>query len=287
MGDTASLVRPLAPGTHCARRARTWRAVRFRAGRGTALDAGALAAGRLRFPHAPVVRAPDGPCCSPPATNWWNRAERWASGQIYDSNRSGWRRCSARNGARACYAATARGHPRPAREAPLAACDGNLVLTSGGVSAGEADFPPRLLQEIGRDASVEGAHEGPGMPLLVARPADVCCAVCRAILRPAWRPSATSAPPSTPCSTCGAKLRRARPAIPVRKRHARVPRHLRAQSRGGTRQGTLWVTPLRGQAGIACPAQADCPALIPEDVSAGPRRRGQCHPPGRGRGQFG
>ena len=124
------------------------------------------------------------------------------------------------------------------------------------------------VQEIGR-VHLWKVRMKPGMPLLVGEVGGslLCClpgnpvsgmATFLALVRPAI---------DAMLGRAARQLRRARLAIPVHKRHARAE-YLRAQSRWDA-DGTLWVTPLRGQGSgmLHALAQADCLALIPEDVS--------------------
>ncbi len=266
-GDTAHVGGPLAPGTHVRAVGEDLARGAPALAQGSALDAGALSLlAACGFTHAPVVRAPAAVLLTT-GDELVEPGGALGAGQIYDSNRSGLVALLGQSGARVLRHERVRDDPAALRAALLAACDGDLVLTSGGVSAGEADFLPRLLQEIGR-VHLWKVRMKPGMPLLVGEVAGtlLCClpgnpvsgtATFLALVRPAI---------DAMLGRAARQPRRARLAVPVHKRHARAE-YLRAQSRWDA-DGTLWVTPLRGQGSgmLHALAQADCLALIPEDV---------------------
>ena len=119
---------------------------------------------------------------SPPATSWSRSARRSREGEIYDSNRytlhgmlDAPRLRGARHGRRAR-------RPDGARAAfAEAAASADVVITSGGVSVGEADFVKALLDKLGEVVFWKIAMK-PGRPLAYGTRRR------RALLRPAGQP---------------------------------------------------------------------------------------------------
>ncbi len=57
----------------------------------------------------------------------------------------------------------------------LAEC--NAVITSGGVSVGQKDYLPAVLEQLNADILFAGVAQKPGSPMLAgsASPATLCC----------------------------------------------------------------------------------------------------------------
>lgn len=152
-----------------------------------------------------------------------------------------------------------------------AAAEADLILSSGGVSAGEADFLPRLLAEIGT-VDFWKVRMKPGMPLLFgavgeallfALPGNPVSSIAtfQVLVRPALEIWAGRDPDLSP-------RWHARLAEPVRKTHTRAE-FLRA-SRDCRSDGTLWVTPFprQGSGVLRSVAEADCLIVVAHDVQA-------------------
>ena len=87
-------------------------------------------------------------------------------GQIHDSNRYSLGALLAQNGVELLRHERLRDDPASLSEAlARAGGEADLIVTSGGVSAGEADYLPRLLAEIGR-VHLWKVRIKPGMPFL-------------------------------------------------------------------------------------------------------------------------
>lgn len=190
-------------------------------------------------------------------------------GQIYDSNRTSLGALLRDFGLASFRHEHVRDDPVALREAlARAANDADLVLSSGGVSAGEADFLPALVRELGR-VHLWKVRIKPGMPLLFGEigKALVCSlpgnpvsgmATFLAMVRPGLD-AMTGRNPRTPI--------RGRLAVAVHKSHARAE-YLRAMLQFGE-DGVLCVTPLprQGSGMLHTMAQAACLALIPEEAN--------------------
>jgi molybdopterin molybdotransferase len=149
-----------------------------------------------------------------------------------------------------------------------AAADADLIVTSGGVSAGEADHLPKVLQSIG-EIHFHKVRLKPGMPTLFGQigaslyfglPGNpVASAVTfRVFVRFALRTMLGTSKVSEP--------RRARLGAPLHKRHARA--EFARCSLRSDEQGVLWAT-LHAQQGsgmLRGLAEAETLALLPEDA---------------------
>lgn len=191
-----------------------------------------------------------------------------SAGQIYDSNRTSLGALLLGFGVASLRHEHVRDDPEALRKALSRAADeSDLVLSSGGVSAGEADFLPSLLCELGK-VYLWKVRIKPGMPLLFGEigKALVCSlpgnpvsgmATFLALLRPGLDALVGRVP--RPRVT-------ARLATPVNKTHSRAE-YLRATAHFGD-DGALWVTPLprQGSGMLHTMAQAGCLVLIEEEV---------------------
>lgn len=156
------------------------------------------------------------------------------------------------------------------RDDPAALCDAlqrasaeaDIVVTSGGVSAGEADFLPRLVAEIGK-VHFWKVRIKPGMPflfgqighaLLFALPGNPVSgfATCMTLLRPALAAMADAEPAPT---TLRARLRSV-----IQKRHARAE-FQRAKLECDA-QAVLWALPHAKQGSGMLRGVAEAHALI-------------------------
>ncbi|MBL8299188.1 MAG: molybdopterin molybdotransferase MoeA [Rhodanobacteraceae bacterium] len=150
-----------------------------------------------------------------------------------------------------------------------AAAEADLVVSCGGVSAGEADFLPRLLAQIGI-VDFWKVRMRPGMPLLFGAIGSAlvfslpgnpvsCIATFQLVVKPALEVWAGRDPAQTPRWF-------ARLAQPWRKTHQRAE-FLRA-ARECRADGTLWVTPFprQGSGVLRSVAEADCLVVLSEDV---------------------
>ncbi|HZP67626.1 MAG TPA: gephyrin-like molybdotransferase Glp [Rudaea sp.] len=145
-------------------------------------------------------------------------------GRIYDSNRYSLGSLLERHGVELVRHERVRDDPALLRAAlERAAGDAEIVLSSGGVSVGEADFMPRLLAEIG-EVYFWKVRMRPGMPFLFARvgaalmaalPGNPVSGIATflALVRPALDAMSGAMPSRT---------LRARLATAVHKRHART-----------------------------------------------------------------
>ena len=149
-----------------------------------------------------------------------------------------------------------------------AAGEADLVISSGGVSAGEADFLPRLLAEIGT-VDFWKVRMKPGMPLLFGAIGE----------------TPLFALPGNPVSGLATFLLLVLPllqtwvgrdALATPRWHARlaapvVKNHRRAEFQRAWREsrsdGTLWVTPFprQGSGVLRSVAEADCLIALPEE----------------------
>lgn len=151
-----------------------------------------------------------------------------------------------------------------------AAAQADLVLSSGGVSAGEADHLPALLAELG-EVHFWKVRMKPGMPLLcgtigttpvLALPGNPvsCIATFLALVQPglaAMQGASDEAPPLF-----------VRLATPIDKRHARAE-FLRARLES-REDGSLWAWPLQRQGSGMLRGVAEGDALLV--IDEGPRR---------------
>ena len=188
-------------------------------------------------------------------------------GQIHDSNRYSLGALLEQHGVELARHERLRDDPSVLREAlARAADDADIVVSSGGVSAGEADYLPRLLAEVGC-VHLWKVRIKPGMPflfggigraLVFSLPGNPVSGVATflALVRPALDVM-------TRRRTHGVTLR-ARLAKPVRKAHTRVE-FLRAVLICDE-SGSLHATPLQkqGSGQLRGVAEADALIMLPE-----------------------
>jgi molybdopterin molybdotransferase len=151
-----------------------------------------------------------------------------------------------------------------------AAAKADVILTSGGVSAGDADFMPALIARTGR-VHFWKVRMRPGMPFLcgeIGRTLVFCLpgnpvsgiATFLALVQPALaalQASGDVAPPEHP-----AKL-----AASIEKRHPRTE-FLRARSEV-REDASIWATPLarQGSSMLSGVVEANCLIVVPESVN--------------------
>ncbi|UXI66601.1 molybdopterin molybdotransferase MoeA [Tahibacter amnicola] len=199
-------------------------------------------------------------------------------GQIYNSNQFTLSALLEQAGAQVLRHQHVRDDPEALRVALRnAAAEADIVISSGGVSAGEADFLPRLLQQVGT-VDFWKVRMKPGMPMLFGSVGEAL----------------VFALPGNPVSSMATFLALVRPALdalagrpPPRPWHARLSRaivknHRRAEfqrarweSRG---DGSVWVTPFlrQGSGVLRSVAEADCLIVLSESDEHLPE--GSCVP---------
>jgi len=185
-------------------------------------------------------------------------------GQIHDSNRYSLGGLLRSIGIEPVSAAHLRDDPAALRDALREAgerCD--VVVSSGGVSAGEADFLPRLVAELGR-VHFWKVRMKPGMPVLCgeignalvfALPGNPVSTIATflALVQPALSALQGAA-------AVDAKRWKARLAASLTKKHDRLE-FLRARIESRD-DGALWATPLRKQGSGMLRGVAEADALI-------------------------
>jgi len=190
-------------------------------------------------------------------------------GQIHDSNRFSLGGLLRTFGVELVRHEHLRDDPALLRTALLrAARDADIVLSSGGVSAGEADYLPSLLAEIGH-IHLWKVRIKPGMPFLFGRIGEALVfslpgnpvsgiATFLSLVRPALDTMLG-------INTSARKTWRARLPSAIQKRHSRSE-FLRA-TLTCDENGTLWVTPLvkQGSAMLRGVSDADVLLIVPED----------------------
>jgi molybdopterin molybdotransferase len=221
----------------------------------------------LRAPRAVLLTTGD-EVVAPDAPLQW--------GQVYNSNRHSLGALLARHGVTLLRHEHLPDDPPQLRAALLrAAADADLVLSSGGVSAGEADFLPRLLAEVGT-VDFWKVRMKPGMPLLFGTIATTLVfalpgnpvsgmATFQALVRPALEIWAGRDPDAAP-------RWHARLAAPLSKRHGRA--EFQRASWESRTDGSLWVTPFprQGSGVLRSVAEADCLVVLgeaPQQLEAG------------------
>ena len=188
-------------------------------------------------------------------------------GQIHDSNRYSLGALLEQHGAALVRHERLRDDPAALRAALCSAGDdAELIISSGGVSAGEADYLPRLVAEVGK-VYFWKVRIKPGMPFLCGRVGNalVCAlpgnpvsgiATFLTLVKPAldaMRGATESA----------AKLR-ARLKMSIRKQHTRAEfQRARLES---DESGVLWATSLKQQGSgmLRGVAEADALIVLPE-----------------------
>jgi molybdopterin molybdotransferase len=184
-------------------------------------------------------------------------------GSIYDSNRFSLGGLLQYHGVELLRHERLRDDPAQLREAMLrAGKDADIVVSSGGVSAGEADFLPRLLAEIG-EVFFWKVRMRPGMPflfgqvgqaLMFALPGNPVSGVATFLnlVKPSLDAMSGALGPRTAL--------RARLRHPILKRHARTE-FQRAQIECDA-GGTLWASALEKQGSGMLRGVAEADALI-------------------------
>ena len=189
--------------------------------------------------------------------------ERLGFGQIHDSNRYSLGGLLESFGVEPVRHERVRDDPVALRDAlQRAAADADIIVSSGGVSAGEADFLPRLIGEIGK-VHFWKVRIKPGMPFLFgqidqaflfALPGNPVSgfATCLTLLKPALDAMAGVAPTGYPL--------RARLRTGIDKRHARAEfQRTRLQC---DENAVLWATPHSKQGSGMLRGVAETNALI-------------------------
>lgn len=197
-------------------------------------------------------------------------------GQIYNSNRDSLSALLRAAGVTVLRHEHLRDDPAALRAAlRRAAAEADLIVSSGGVSAGEADFLPRLLAEIGT-VDFWKVRMKPGMPLLFgaidaallfALPGNPVSSIAtfEVFVRPLLEVWAGRDPDARPRWY-------ARLAVPLHKTHRRAEfQRARRECRD---DGTLWVTPFgrQGSGVLRSVAEADCLVVLgeePAELAAG------------------
>lgn len=183
--------------------------------------------------------------------------------QIYDSNRLSLGGLLEQQGVELLRHERLPDDPPKLREAlRLAGEEADLIVSSGGVSAGEADHLPRLIGEIGR-IHFWKVRIKPGMPFLFGTVGRACMfalpgnpvsgmAILLALVKPGLDALAGA--------TTAARVLRARLAEPVHKRHARA--EFQRATLACDELGTLWATPHSRQGSGMMRGVADADALV-------------------------
>jgi molybdopterin molybdotransferase len=194
-----------------------------------------------------------------------------AYGQVYDSNRHSIGGLIQQNGAKLLRHERLRDDP-PALVAALkrAGEQADIIISSGGVSAGEADFLPDIVAEIGK-VYFWKVRIKPGMPflfgqigksLLFALPGNPVSGIATflTLVRPAIAAMTGARDPWLALS--------ARLAVTIAKRHGRTE-FLRARLACNT-DGQLVATPLlkQGSGMLRGAADADALIVVPEETCA-------------------
>jgi molybdopterin molybdotransferase len=190
-------------------------------------------------------------------------------GGIYDSNRFSLSGLLLYHGVELLRHERLRDDPAQLREAMRRAGeDADIIVSSGGVSAGEADFLPRLLAEIG-EVFFWKVRMRPGMPflfgqvgrsLMFALPGNPVSGIATflSLVKPALDTMSGATKPRT---SLHARLRH-----PILKRHPRTE-FQRAQIECDA-QGTLWAQALekQGSGMLRGVAEADTLIVLAESV---------------------
>jgi molybdopterin molybdotransferase len=189
-------------------------------------------------------------------------------GQIHESNAAMLAALAREGSASVVARQVVRDDPDALRAALLeAAADADLIVTSGGVSAGEADHLPKVLQSVG-EIHFHKVRLKPGMPTLFGQigaslyfglPGNpVASAVTfRVFVRFALRTMLGISRVPEP--------RRARLSAPLHKRHARA--EFARCSLRSDEHGVLWATlhAKQGSGMLRGLAETEALALLPED----------------------
>ena len=192
-----------------------------------------------------------------------------AFGQIHESNGIVISALLRDAGAEVVSRACVRDNPDALRAALLgAAADSDLIVSSGGVSAGEADHLPSLLQELG-ETHFHKVRVKPGMPILFGaigaslyfglpgNPVSAAVTFQVFVRLALYAMLGESGVP---------QVRRARLAQPVHKKHARA--ELMRCALSCDAEGVLWATPhaKQGSGMLRGLVESDALVLLPEDA---------------------
>jgi molybdopterin molybdotransferase len=192
-------------------------------------------------------------------------------GQIHDSNRYSLGGLLETFGAELVRHERVRDDPAALRDALLrGAADADFVVSSGGVSAGEADFLPRLVGEIGK-VHFWKVRIKPGMPFLFGQVGTALYfglpgnpvsgfATCLTLLKPALEAMTAAMPTGAPL--------RARLRAGIDKRHARAEfQRARLEC---DEDAVLWATPhaRQGSGMLRGVVEADALIFLPEGERA-------------------
>lgn len=191
-------------------------------------------------------------------------------GQIHDSNRYSLGGLLQTAGVDLLRHTHVRDDPTALRTAlQEAARDADIVVSSGGISAGEADYLPGLLAEIGK-IYLWKVRIKPGMPflfgsigntLIFSLPGNPVSGIATflSLVRPALDTLLVA-------NQVGRKIWRACLQSSIQKRHSRTE-FLRA-TLTCNEQGTFWATPFtkQGSGMLRGVSEADALVIVPEDV---------------------
>jgi molybdopterin molybdotransferase len=190
-------------------------------------------------------------------------------GGIYDSNRYSLGGLLEQHGAALLRHERVPDVPEQLRTALLRAGDeADVILSSGGVSAGEADFLPRLIREIG-EVYFWKVRIKPGMPFLFGR---IGKALVFALPGNPVSGIATFLTLVKPALDAMSRVRAAPSALRARLKQPVHKRHTRAEFQRASLEcdanGNLWVTPhaKQGSGMLRGVAEADALVLLPEDA---------------------
>lgn len=189
------------------------------------------------------------------------------AGRIYDSNCVSLGGVLRELGVELLRHERVRDDPAALRDAlQRAGTDADLVVSSGGVSAGEADFLPRLVRELGK-VYFWKVRIKPGMPFLFGQVGGALLfglpgnpvsgfATCLTLVRPALEAMSGAVP-------AGSVLR-ARLRVGIHKRHARA--EFQRARLACDEQAVVWATPhaKQGSGMLRGVAEADALILLPE-----------------------
>jgi len=192
-------------------------------------------------------------------------------GQIHDSNRLSLGGLIEQHGGVLARHERVRDDPSALRGAlSRAGADADLVVSSGGVSAGDADFLPALIAEIGK-VHFWKVRIKPGMPFLFGEVGGALAfalpgnpvsgiAIFLALLKPGLATLAGAKDQPT--------VLRARLARPIDKRHARA--EFQRARLASDAQAQLWATPQtrQGSGMLRGVAEADALIVLPEGTHA-------------------
>jgi molybdopterin molybdotransferase len=190
-------------------------------------------------------------------------------GGIYDSNRFSLGGLLEQHGSALLRHERLRDVPAQLRDALVRAGeDADLIISSGGVSAGEADFLPRLIREVG-EVYFWKVRIKPGMPFLFGR---VGKALVFALPGNPVSGIATFLTLVKPALAAMSRVRAAPASLRARLKSALHKRHTRAEFQRAALEcdahGNLWAAPhaKQGSGMLRGVAEADALIVLPEDA---------------------